>query len=408
MKEIRRNNEDDALPINRFSAYLKCLIKGNEDKLKLFSLFFVLYLLSAGNWVTSNDMNCIYLANTFLKGKFYLTELPCNQIDLAFYDNKWYSPFPPLPSLIVAPFVYVLGLSYNVRYVTIFFGSLNVVLAWSLLQKVGIGNEGQRWLTLLFSLGSIHWFYSVTLFNHIYSVFFLLVAMNESLSRNNPVFLGFCLGCAGLCRYPTLLGAPFFLLGLGRHRMKNFFGLFLLGLMIPLSFLFYYNYTRFGNPLETGYIYQINLIKSPKPFGIFNPQYMFSNLYTFFLEPMSLTHSFPFLLPHISGLALTFTTPASVFALRVRTRNPKILGSWLSVLLMLIFLLCYFSNGADQFGYRYGLDFFPFLFLLISQGVKNPLTSRAKSLIIVGVLVNFWGVLFFNKNNLQILSYFLD
>ncbi len=396
------------MPIDRFSAYLKYLIKGNEDKLKLFSIIFILYLLSTGNWVTSNDMNCIYLANALLKGKLYLTELPPNYIDLAFYDNKWYSPFPPLPSLIVAPMVYVLGLSPNVRYVTIFFGSLNVVLAWSLLQKVGVKNEGQRWLTLLFSLGSIHWFYSVTLFNHIYSIFFLLVAMNESLSRNNPAVLGFCLGCAGLCRYPTLLSTPFFLLGLGRRRMKKFFSLFLLGLMIPLSFLFYYNYIRFGNPLETGYIYQINLMRSPKPFGILNPKYMFLNLYTFFIEPMSLIDRFPYLLPRISGLALTFTTPASVFALKAKNRNPKVLGSWVSVLLIFIFLMCYFSNGADQFGYRYGLDFFPFLFLLISQGVKNPLTPRAKSLIIIGVLVNFWGVLFFNKRNLQILSYFFE
>jgi hypothetical protein len=189
--------------------------------------------------------------------------------------------------------------------------------------------------------------------------------------------------------------------------MKRYLGLFLFGLMIPLSFLFYYNYTRFRDPLETGYIYEINLVRSPKPFGIFDPRYMFPNLYTLFLEPMIFVDRFPYLLPRTSGLALTFTTPASVFALRAKIRNPKVLGSWVSILSMFLFLMCYFSNGADQFGYRYGLDFFPFLFLLISQGVKNPLNTRDKSLIIIGVLVNLWGVLFFNRRNLQFLSYLL-
>jgi len=373
----------------------------------LFAVTFVLYSLSLGNWITSNDMNCIYLAEAFLKGRFDIVDLPPIPIDLAFYNGRWYSPFPPLPSLLVAPAVYVLGLSYEARFVTILIGSMNVVLAWGLLEKIGINGSKQRWLTLLFSFGSIHWFYSTTLFNHTYSIFFLLLAMSEAFSRGSPFLLGFYLGCAGLCRYPTLLAAPFFLLSLRRGQVRRSLILFILGMVIPLSFLFYYNYARFGNPVETGYRYEINVMRTPKPFGIFDLRYIPSNLYTVFLESMGLTKKFPYIVPHTSGLSLIITTPASALALRARARNPRIIGSWISTLLIFIFLMCYFSNGSDQFGYRYGLDFFPFLFFLTSEGARNSFNTLTKLLIIIGVVVNLWGILFFNGINLRILSYFM-
>jgi hypothetical protein len=231
--------------------------------------------------------------------------------------------------------------------------------------------------------------------------------MNETFSRDRPFLLGLYLGCAGLCRYPTLLAAPFFLLNLRREQVKRNLILFILGLIIPLSFLFYYNYVRFGNPVETGYRYEINVMRTPKPFGIFDPRYMPSNLYTVFLEPMGLAKKFPYIVPRTSGLALIITTPALALALKARARNPRIVGSWISTLLIFILLMCYFSNGSDQFGYRYGLDFFPFLFLLMSEGVRDSLNTLAKLLIVIGVVVNLWGILFFNGINLRILSYFI-
>lgn len=396
------------MSINNLLDLSRLVLKEHENEIKLFLITSIIYSLSLGNWITSNDLNCIYLAHAFLNGRLDIAELPLIPVDLAFYNGKWYSPFPPLPSLLVAPIVYLVGRSYYVRYLTTFFGSVNVVLVWSLLKKIGIGKEEQRWLTLLFSFGSIHWFYSTTLFNHTYSVFFLLVSMNEALSRNRPALVGFLIGCAGLCRYPTFLSIPFFLLYLRRDRVRRNVTLLILGLMLPLSFLFYYNYVRFGNPLETGYQYQIMLMGQPKPYGIFDLRYMSANLYRLFLKPMVLTRKFPYIVPDLKGLALTFTTPASAFALKMRARDPKTIGLWSGTLLIFTLLMCFAGTGGDQFGYRYGLDFFPFLFLLSSQGINKSLNALVKLLIIVGVIVNFWGILFFNGINLHILSYFID
>jgi len=386
----------------------RCWLMKYKEELRLFSIVLVLYSLSIGNWITSNDMNCIYLANAFLNGRFNIVELPPNPIDLSLYKGKWYSPFPPLPSIIVAPAVYLLGLSFKARFVTIFIGSLNVILARRLLVELGVQGEEQKWLLLLFSFGSIHWFYSTTLFNHTYSVFFLMLAIYEALSRNNPLLLGLYLGCSVLCRYPILLSVPFFILMLRRDHFRKNLSLFLLGLAVPLSFLLYYNYARFGSPWETGYQYEINVMKSPKPFGLFDPRYIPANLYTFFLEPMRLSGRFPYLVPRTSGLALTYTTPIVFLALKACPRKSRNLGSYLSSLLVFLVLMCYFSNGADQFGYRYGLDFFPFLFLLVSEGLQSSLNTFTKLLIIFGVIVNLWGVLFFNGINLYLLSSLLD
>jgi hypothetical protein len=43
----------------------------------------------------------------------------------------------------------------------------------------------------------------------------------------------------------------------------------------------------------------------------------------------------------------------------------------------------------------------------MSEGVRDSLNTLAKLLIVIGVVVNLWGILFFNGINLRILSYFI-
>ena len=48
--------------------------------------------------------------------------------------------------------------------------------------------------------------------------------------------------------------------------------------------------------------------------------------------------------------------------------------------------------GFTQFGYRFSLDFTPFLMLLVAKGMRENLGWLEKALIILSVLVNLWGV----------------
>jgi hypothetical protein len=54
--------------------------------------------------------------------------------------------------------------------------------------------------------------------------------------------------------------------------------------------------------------------------------------------------------------------------------------------------------GWTQFGYRYAIDFYPFLTLLTIKGVtKTGLRWHHWLLLFIGILVNAWGVIFINK-----------
>jgi hypothetical protein len=73
-----------------------------------------------------------------------------------------------------------------------------------------------------------------------------------------------------------------------------------------------------------------------------------------------------------------------------------VIGAWSSVISVMIPLALYYNTGAWQFGYKYFLDFsIPVVMLLaVASGKKVPWLLRI--LIIVGILVNIYGMLWFS------------
>jgi hypothetical protein len=51
------------------------------------------------------------------------------------------------------------------------------------------------------------------------------------------------------------------------------------------------------------------------------------------------------------------------------------------------------ATGWSQFGYRYALDFYPFLFILTMKGMGGDLKWHQKTFIAASVVVNLWAVL---------------
>ncbi len=60
-------------------------------------------------------------------------------------------------------------------------------------------------------------------------------------------------------------------------------------------------------------------------------------------------------------------------------------------------LFTFAGTGFAQFGYRFSLDFMPFLFLLTIKGMGEELSWHQKALILASVVVNLWGVVWINK-----------
>lgn len=165
------------------------------------------------------------------------------------------------------------------------------------------------------------------------------------------------------------------------------------------SLLGIYNYLRFDSFFETGYRYHV-----PHPFPL-SENYAYgetslihipANLYVFFIKPpaplLANEHSFVFRFPYLKadpwGMAIWFTSPLFLFLLFRFRKNKYFLSSLLTTVCIAMPIFTYFSVGFAQFGYRYTLDFLPFLFLLLIPTLLPKLSKTAIALIIVGVIFN--------------------
>ena len=88
-----------------------------------------------------------------------------------------------------------------------------------------------------------------------------------------------------------------------------------------------------------------------------------------------------------------FALAAVAVVLAVVTRDRLVIGAWAALLAILVADWQFAATGWSQFGYRYGLDFMPFIFLLIVLAVGDRIRWHHALLIAAGVLVNLWGIL---------------
>ena len=74
-------------------------------------------------------------------------------------------------------------------------------------------------------------------------------------------------------------------------------------------------------------------------------------------------------------------------------RDRLVLAAWAAMLVIALSNATFAATGYAQFGYRYTLDYMPFMLLLIIVAVGRRIQWYEAALIGLGVLVNLWGVL---------------
>jgi 4-amino-4-deoxy-L-arabinose transferase-like glycosyltransferase len=363
----------------------------------LSALFF--YALMKGPPPGQNHF--IFLADAFLHGKLGLSGAGTTLAELVNYHGNYYVVYPPMPAVLLIPFVAVFGTSFDQSLLSIILASLGVSATWLMLTKTGVNGRKALWLTALFGFGTCFWFIAAVgsswYIEHVSAVLFLTSAIILALYKERDFFVGLLLGCATLSRLPTILSFPFFLLltyernNAWKPRFKEAI-YFLLGLAIPVGLNTLYNFARYGTFLDIGY-YLIPGIQQDPYFqlGIFNIAYVPRHIYAIFFQGPILLDTFPYFKPSWMGLGLFFTTPAFVYVFK---------GPWdrlskkaaLAVLFILPVLITHGTVGFTQFGYRFSLDFTPFLMLLTAKGMREKLGWSEKTLIVLSLLVNLWGV----------------
>jgi hypothetical protein len=77
----------------------------------------------------------------------------------------------------------------------------------------------------------------------------------------------------------------------------------------------------------------------------------------------------------------------------IYARDRLTIACWAAIIPSVLLLFTFAFVGYAQFGYRYSLDFAPFLWLLVAHAVGDEMKWHHWTLIAASVAVNLWGVL---------------
>ncbi len=275
-----------------------------------------------------------------------------------------------------------------------------------LAKKIHNDKKTILWVGILAGFGTITWFMSSVgstwYLGQLVADLFLTLSLVESFSKKRVWIIGFLLGFAYLSRIHTILSLPLFLYLLKDkfRKIDNIF-LFIISLGMFVLANAFYNYARFGVFWDKGYILIAGVLNEPwYSKGIINPAYILNNLRVFLMSFPVFTNTPPFIKPSWGGLAIWITTPAFIFAFFAPFKETLVKFSWLVTFLIAIFVFMHGDTGYAQFGYRFAVDFYPFLILLTIKGVKRTGIKKIHwILLLIGVIVNLWGVILINKLN---------
>lgn len=340
------------------------------------------------------------LADAFIHGRLYLTEQPSWLSELIpVAPNKYYVVQPPMPALLLVPFVALFGTHFPQQIIAHILGGAIMVVSVSLTCKFSKDKRLLVWMGLFSSLGTIMWYEastgSVWLVGQLTAAFFLFLAINESLGKKRVFLVGLFIGAAYLARVHTILSGLFFLYLLREElfiKPKKIF-LFAAGLSVFMGFNAIYNLLRFGVPWDKGYFLIPGIYDEPWfNYGMLNIRYIPRHLHALLVRLPNVSNQFPYITPSWYGLSILLTSPAFIATFRNRLKEHDVKLAWLTVFLIFFLLSLRGGTGWTQFGYRYAVDFYPFLIYLLAKSMSKTGVNRLYwILLVVGILVNLWG-----------------
>jgi hypothetical protein len=356
--------------------------------------------------------------------------------DLVVRDGKVFLPYGPTPALLLIPSILLLGMDDTTQWFhSMVVGAINVALVWYILRLLRTSVTTQLLIVPFFAFGTAN-FYSATtgtiwFYNHVVAVMFILLAIIFLLRGSPPYFAAVCLGLALLARQPAVLAVPFFVYVMVRQKYSTVFDLkwlrdkgtrdkvlvFGAALMPFVVFYFWYNAVRFGGIFETGldvlydkyegqvltlYLRDVDINDR---FALWDVRNIPLHLYTMFLLTPTFApppfadpatwHNATWIRPSEYGMSVLLTSSPFIYTGFVKRHQVLRNASWMVIPLVAIPTLLYVSQGWVQFGYRYLMDYLPFLMILTALGFEEN-QSRSSFwlkvvLVAASVAIGFWG-----------------
>jgi hypothetical protein len=454
---------------------------------------FLLYWWS--NPVHWNQYNhFVWQADAFLHGRAWFpypvpagADLPQNDYLQDVYplrdaagnpDGRALLPFPPLPALVLLPFVALFGLATDQETVSIGLAGLGVGLSWWMLGALRQRSSVRAAGTIVFATGTVWWWAaavgSTWYLAHLVAVNLALVAVGIALRHDraavterpwkedrseagrleaagnadslldrirnsawpldrSQVLAGFLLGLAVTARLPLIFAAPFFVFtGGGGSRLRRALSA-AAGGFLPVAALLFYTWFTTGSLMHPGYDYQYQLEANGYPTLGYHPAWSVEDVRYIPQNARIMLGSLPVIAPEIKPDTLGYGDPVALCTAPGATRSlfdpecplampvdigtsillsaPGLLlalfafrryglarlsiGTAATVILIATFNLAHFSQGWVQWGYRFSLDFVPFLLPMVALGAARDdgrLRILAAALIVAGAAINLWGV----------------
>ena len=356
-----------------------------------------------------------YLADAFIHGQLNLRLLPPSTHDLSFFNGKYYLYWPPMPAIILIPFVLLFGVGFSDVFFGVVIGALNVAVMAALLEEADrehilvLDKTYRTLLVTFFTLGTVHvilatfgtlWFTAQLL-----GFLFVGLAYLSAIRFNGlKAFLvvGVLMACAMLTRNHLLftgIWPAYYLLSKHwneRPKVYLYAGLALLPVLILGSLFLVYNYARFGNPLELGIRYHEMdriFVNDFKKYGAFNLHYLPINFYYQYIY-----YPLPVTTETVMGGSLFLLSPVFFYVFRALARffrEPSVIAWTLSILATSVPILLLMGTGWVQYGPRYTLDFTVPLLMLTATGIQGTSKGWLVVLIVISILQFIPGILLF-------------
>ncbi|GAC1551329.1 MAG: hypothetical protein NVS3B16_26060 [Vulcanimicrobiaceae bacterium] len=364
-------------------------------------------LVAAGFRATPYN-NFVLLADAFRHGRVWI-DWPGPYIDALGFAGRHYVIEAPLPALLLLPAVLVRGTAVSQSALAAILGGVATFAAYDIARALDVSRRATALLCAFLLLGTdLCWcamFGDVWFVAHVASVAFVLLALREMLAARRGWLIAAFAGCAVESRFALVLALPVFgamlaygtgteppLEANGRRRARRVASYALALVPFVVAYVAY-NVARWGVPYDIGYTAWYHQDPAGSPTGSpFQLRYLGDELYSFFVRFPDVRPAFPYLVPSLAGVALTWTSPGLALAFVARRPGRLVAAMWAATALVAAPSFIYYVNGYAQFGMRHALDFEPFLFVLVALAVRGGgFAPLGVALCSYSMLVGAWG-----------------
>jgi len=368
------------------------------------------------NLTQRHEQQFVFLARSFLHRDLAFQEIPGDSwADTSPYGDRHYWPLGPLPAVILMPLELLarrLGFFFYQGYLQPFLVFAVLGLVYRIGRITGYNAEDAAYLAFGFAfatafLGVGIWPWS-WYFSQVVTCVLLFAAITEMIGYRRPWMLGLLFALALATRATAMLGVLWCVgetlnsRDLSKRKLRSLVAI-VAPVIIVAAVLIAYNHARFHDGFDQGYAEQLipPYAAAARSLGIVSLQHLPGNLYALLLATPNavrrndafLVLAFPYVAANPWGMSIWVTSPLFLYLFGLKYRDDTSLLLLLTIFVIAVPILLYYGVGFRQFGYRYSLDFLPFLYYLLLRNYRKQrgsLTTAFKALVLVSAIWNLY------------------